>query len=79
MNDLKEQGVSRSQFAEQGALVCAIGAVVGFGVSILQPILDWRREALKPLTQYLLLGLLICAPFIIGFLIFGWLVRRKCE
>lgn len=73
----KQQHRSRVQFAERGASVCAVGALVGFAVTILQPLLDWRREAMKPLTQYLLLGLLLCVPFVFGFLLFGWLVRRK--
>jgi hypothetical protein len=77
MKEPQAQDTSRTQFAEGGALICAIGGVVGFGVSILQLILDWQREALKPLIQYVILGFLICVPFVIGFLIFGWLVRRK--
>jgi len=76
-NSSDPQRGSRAQFAERGALICALGTLVGFGVAILQPLLDWRRETLKPFSQYLFLGLLLCIPFIIGFLLFGWLVRRK--
>jgi len=76
-NNPEQQCSSRVQFAERGALICAIGAVVGFGVSILQPLLDWRREALMPFSQYLVLGLLLCGPFIIGFLMSAWFIRRK--
>jgi cell division protein FtsX len=75
MKDAKEQGVLRSQFAEQGALVCAVGALIGFGISIFQPIFDWRREALKPLTQYFSIGLTLCTPFVLGFLVFAWFIR----
>jgi hypothetical protein len=79
MKDAKEQGVSRSQFAERGALVSAVGALVGFGISIFQPILDWRREALKPLIQYFFIGLTLCTPFVLGFLVFGWFIKTANE
>jgi hypothetical protein len=70
---------SRASFAEQAALVCAVGALVGFVISIFQPIFDWRREDLKPLIQYFSLGLTVCTPFIIGFMVFAWLIRQNRE
>ena len=79
MDDEKERVASRSQFAEGGALICAVGAVSGFAITIFQPIFDWRREAIKPLIQYFFLGLTLCTPFIIGFMVFAWLIRQNRE
>jgi hypothetical protein len=51
--------------------------VVGFGVAILQPLRDWRHETIKPFSQYLILALLLCVPWIAGFLAMVGFMRRK--
>jgi hypothetical protein len=58
-------------------MICAVGAAVGFGVAILQPLHDWRRETIKPFSQYLILALWLCVPWIVGFLAFAGFMRRK--
>jgi hypothetical protein len=58
-------------------MICAVGAVVGFGVAILQPLRDWRHETIKPFSQYLILALLLCVPWIVGFLAMVGFMRRK--
>lgn len=73
---LNEPPAPKNSVTEVGALICFIGLLVGLGVSIMQPLLDWRHGILKPFPHYVVKGLLVCLPFIIGLLLFAWLVRR---
>jgi hypothetical protein len=78
MNVPKQQG-PRPQLTEQVGLVCLVGVLVGLAVTIMHPLLDWQRVALKPFSHYLLLGLFTSGPFLIGYFVCWWLVRRKRE
>ena len=62
---------------EVGAMVFGLGAVIGFTVACLQPLLDWHSGSLKTWVSYLLLALVLCVPFILGFIICAWFVRKN--
>ena len=63
-------------FAEGGALVCGICTAAGTTITLAKPVFDWLDDSLKPASHYLFYGLAFCFPFLLGFLIFGYLVRR---
>jgi len=62
---------------EVWSMIFGLGSLIGFGMACLQPILDWHSGALKTLTSYLLLALVLCVPFVLGFVICIWFVRKN--
>ena len=67
----------RTTAGETWLMIFGLGGIIAFGVTILQPLLDWSRGNLKPLFSYLQLVFIVCLPFLIGFVICICLIRRN--
>ncbi len=67
------KGLSSS---ESGAMISAIGALVGFGIGVTQPLRDWIAGELVDGTHYVCLVVCLVAPVLAVFLFCAWRVRR---
>jgi predicted cobalt transporter CbtA len=72
-----KEGRSRLvRISEASAMICGFGTCLALVICLLQPIMDWQKGVLRTFANYAGMSVAMTVPFLVGFLISAYCVRK---
>jgi len=57
-------------------MICGLGACLALGICLLQTMMDWQTGVLRNFANYAGMSVAMTVPFLVGFLISAYCVRK---